>query len=86
MRLASVLVSSPKFKARRSYKAQGEMVTKTSTESGSARIMRKTPHLHQEQCSSLSQSQFIAPPALVISLYLYLYLYVKGKKKDWEKK
>ena len=42
MRLASVLVSSPKLTARRSDKAQGEMVTKNGTESGSARIMRKT--------------------------------------------
>ena len=40
MRLASVLVSSPKLTARRSYKAQG---TKNGTESGSARIMRNTP-------------------------------------------
>ena len=42
MRLASVLVSSPKFTARRSDKAQGQMVTKNGTETGSARIMRKT--------------------------------------------
>ena len=38
------------------------MVTKNGPKSGSARIMRKPLQL-----SSLSQSQLIAPPALVIS-------------------
>ena len=43
MRLASVLVSSPKFTVRRSNKAQGKMVTNNGIEFGSARIMRKNP-------------------------------------------
>ena len=58
MRLASVLVSSPTFTARQSNKAQGEIVTKNGTESGSAGIMRN-PY-------TFSQSQFIAPPPLLI--------------------
>ena len=43
--------------------------------------MRKSLHLHQEQCSSLSQSQFITPPALVISLICIGTRYVKREEE-----
>ena len=84
MRLASVLVSSPKLTARRSDKAQGEMVTKKGTESGSARIMRKTP---TPSPRTMFESQPVPVHCTACSSYLTESVSdVKGKKKkDWEK-
>ena len=75
MRLASVLVSSPKFTARRSNKAQGEIVTKNGTESGSAGIMRNPLHLQPVPVHRTTSSSYLT----------YLYLYVKKKEKRLEK-
>ena len=63
------------------YTAQGEMVTKNGPESGSARIMRKTLQLHQEQCSSLSLPQLIAPCLLWLSC-LFVSVSVCTMEKD----
>ena len=79
MRLASVLVSSPKFTARRSDKAQGEMLTKNGTESGLARIMRKnlTPSPR-----TMFESQPVPVHCTTSSSYLmYLYIYVSEIQK-----
>ena len=81
MRLASVLVSSPKFTAEEKRQVPRRNGDKNGPESGSARIMRRTLQLHKEQCLSLSLPQLIAPPALVIlSICICTYLYVKWTK------
>ena len=67
MRLAIVLVSSPKFTARRSNKVQGEMETKNGTESGSARIMRKNT---KPSPRTMFESQPVPVPHTTCSSYL----------------
>ena len=100
--LASVLVSSPKFTARRSDKALGEIVTKNDTKSCSSRIMKKTPTpscaylVHEELLSihkyihsprTTFESQPVPAHRIICSSYLVsVSVCKKGKKMMRRKK